>query len=158
MLSDPWNSKLEPAPISPYKNSPASRILSGTIKATYNAHRGLEGDDNIMVYPSYLFGNTGKGSDSIPSFGERGHELLMQILNSTGSYRKIFTGTTTMISIREMGLVGSIPSTKVRCVPHLLPLFTVLIGALVDIRADSLLEMIKFFVALILNTDEAADL
>ena len=63
-----------------------------------------------------------------------------------------------MISIREMGLVGSIPSTKVRCVPHLLPLFTVLIGALVDIRADSLLEMIKFFVALILNTDEAADL
>jgi hypothetical protein len=26
----------------------------------YNAHRGLEGGDNIMVYPSYLLGNTGK--------------------------------------------------------------------------------------------------
>jgi len=111
-----------------------------------------------MVYPSYLFGNTGKGFDLIPSFGERSHELPMQILNSTGSYRKIFTGTTTMILIREMDLVGSIPSTKVRCVPHLYPSFIVLIDALIDIRADSLLEMIKFFVALILNADEAADL
>ena len=126
VLSDPWNTKLEPAPISPYKSSPASRIVSGTIKGTYNAHRGLEGDDNIMVYPSYLFGNTGKGFDFVPSFGEHDHELLMQILGSTGSYRKIFTGTIMMISIREMDLVGSIPSTKVRRVLRLLshPLFS----------------------------------
>ena len=61
VLSDPWNTKLESAPISPYRNSPAFRVLSGTIKGTYNAHRGLEGNENIMVYPSYLFGNTGKG-------------------------------------------------------------------------------------------------
>ena len=33
-----------------------------------------------------------------------------------------------------------------------------LIGTLLDIRADSLLQMIEFFAALILNTDEAADL
>ena len=158
MLSDPWNSKLEPAPTSPYKNSPASRVLSGTIKGVYNAHRGLEGDDNIMVYPSYLFGNTGKGFDFVPPFGERGNELVMQILGSIGSYRKIFIGTIMMISIREMNLVGSTPSTKVCCVPRLLLSFIVLTDVLVDIRADSLLEMIKFFVALILNTDEATDL
>jgi len=63
-----------------------------------------------------------------------------------------------MISIREMDLVGSIPLTKVCRVPYLLPPFIVLTDALIDIRADSLLEMIEFFVALILNTDEAADL
>ena len=61
VLSDPWNSEWEPSPISPYKNSPAFNLLSGTIKGVYNAHRGLEGDDNIVVYPSYLYGNTGEG-------------------------------------------------------------------------------------------------
>ena len=75
MLSDPWNTKLEPAPISPYRNSPAFRVLSGTIKGVYNAHRGLEGNENIMVYPSYLFGNTGKGFAFIASSGERGHRV-----------------------------------------------------------------------------------
>jgi len=111
-----------------------------------------------MVYPSYLFGNTGKGFDFVLSSGEGGNELVMQILGSTGSYRRIFIGTITMISIREMNLVGSTPSTKVCCVPYLLLPFIVLTNVLVDIRADSLLEMIKFFAALILNTDEATDL
>ena len=123
----------------------------------YNAHRGLEGNDNIMVYPSYLFGNTGL-EFGISSFSEGGSEFLTQTLGSTGSYRKIFTGTITMILTRETGLVGSIPSTKVCSIPHLFRTFPDLTGALVDIRADSLLEMIKFFVALILNTDEASDL
>ena len=63
-----------------------------------------------------------------------------------------------MISTRGMELVGSTPSTKVCYVPHLLPLFLVLTNAPVDICADSLLEMIKFFTALVLNADEATDL
>jgi hypothetical protein len=33
--------------------------LSGTIKATFNAHRGLDGADNIFVSPGILTGNTG---------------------------------------------------------------------------------------------------
>jgi len=51
-------------------------------------------------------------------------------------------------TINESSLRSSLAS-----IPH-----PVLTGALVDIRADSLLEMIKFFVALILNADEASDL
>jgi hypothetical protein len=85
-------------------------------------------------------------------------ELLMQIPGTIGICQTTSTGTTTMTTIREMDLVGSIPSTKVCRVPRLLLPFLVLIDALVDIRADSLLEMIKFFAALILNTDEATDL
>jgi len=57
-ISDPWGSKLEPAPTSPYKGSVAFDILSGTIKSVYNTHRGLSGDDNIKVYPAYITGNT----------------------------------------------------------------------------------------------------
>ena len=122
VLSDPWNTELEPAPISPYRDSPAFRVLSGTIKGAYNAHRGLEGDNNILVYPSYLFGNTGKVSTSAPS----PHlgvvtELLMQTLSTIGSCRRIFTDTTTMTSTRGTDSVGSIPSMKVRCLPRLLP-------------------------------------
>ena len=122
VLSDPWNTESKPAPISPYKNSPASRILSGTIKGVYNVHRGLEGDNNIVVYPSYLFGNTGNGFTFVPpSLVAIVTELLIQTLGFTGNYRRIFTGTITMISTREMGLAGSTPSTKVCCVLHLLP-------------------------------------
>ena len=59
ILSNPWDDQLEPAPLSPYKASAAFDILSGTIKSVYNTHRGLEGDDNIKVYPSYMTGSTG---------------------------------------------------------------------------------------------------
>ena len=63
-----------------------------------------------------------------------------------------------MISIRGMELVGSTPLTKVCSVPRLFLPLPVLTDALVDIHADSLLEMIKFFTALVLNADEATDL
>jgi len=59
-LSNPWGTQLEPAPTSSYKDSVAFDILSGTIKSVYNAHRGLGGNDNIKVYPSYTSGNTGR--------------------------------------------------------------------------------------------------
>ena len=73
-LSDPWNDQLDPAPISPYKGSAAYDIFSGTIKSVYNAHRGLEGDDNIKVYPAYMTGNTGKTSHSShPEVGQSSH-------------------------------------------------------------------------------------
>ena len=85
-------------------------------------------------------------------------EFLMQTLGSTGSCREIFTDTTTMILIRGINLAGSTQSTKVCYVPRLLSPLRILTNPLVDIRADSLLEMIKFFTALILNADEATDL
>ncbi|KAI0058987.1 carboxypeptidase S [Artomyces pyxidatus] len=55
-LADAWGAALEPAPITPTDAVPY-RILSGTIKATYNAQRGLEGD-NIIISPGIMSGNT----------------------------------------------------------------------------------------------------
>ncbi|KAF9041001.1 carboxypeptidase S [Hymenopellis radicata] len=50
---------IPPAPVTPSsgKNAAAYELLSGTIKATYNSHRALEGD-NIAVTPGMPTGNT----------------------------------------------------------------------------------------------------
>ncbi|KAF9786336.1 carboxypeptidase S [Thelephora terrestris] len=119
VLSDPWGNQLEPAPISPYKGSAAFNILSGTIKSVYNTHRGLNGDDNIEVYPSYMTGNTDtryywKLSENIYRYGHG---------NGLGG--------------RGIGNIHTVNE---------------------NIPVDSLLEMIEFFTALILNADEATDL
>jgi hypothetical protein len=57
-LSEPFHPGLEPAPLTPIDEAPY-HLLSGTIKATYNAHRSLDGD-NINVAPSIMSANTGK--------------------------------------------------------------------------------------------------
>ena len=60
-LSDASGRALEPAPVTPTGPDAAPyRLLSGTIKATYNSHRSLEGKDNIIVTPSISSGNTGE--------------------------------------------------------------------------------------------------
>lgn len=52
---------LEPAPITPTEEDAAPyQLLSGTIKAAYNSHRGITGNDNIIVSPGIMSGNTGK--------------------------------------------------------------------------------------------------
>ncbi|KAI0731172.1 carboxypeptidase S [Earliella scabrosa] len=56
-ISDAWDAALEPAPISPI-DAPEYALLSGTIKATYNAHRSLKDDDAISVSPGIMSGNT----------------------------------------------------------------------------------------------------
>jgi len=57
-LSEPFHPGLEPAPVTPVDEEPY-QLMSGTIKAAYNAHRSLEGD-NINVAPSIMSANTGK--------------------------------------------------------------------------------------------------
>jgi Gly-Xaa carboxypeptidase len=65
-LKDAYGTSLEPAPVSPIagKGSEAYQLLSGTIKATYAAHRGLDlrgdGKDAIAVAPGMATGNTGR--------------------------------------------------------------------------------------------------
>lgn len=61
-LSDAVHTCLEPAPITPTgERAEPYRLLSGTIKATYNAHRAIKGDKSpIIVAPSMMSGNTGK--------------------------------------------------------------------------------------------------
>ncbi|KAF9218981.1 carboxypeptidase S [Gyrodon lividus] len=50
---------LEPAPITPTEGDAAPyQLLSGSIKAAYNSHRGITGDDNIIVSPGIMSGNT----------------------------------------------------------------------------------------------------
>ena len=91
-LSNPWGTQLEPAPISPYKDSAAFDLLSGTIKSVYNTHRGLEGDDNIQVYPSYITGNTGRTNPlflyaSWPAVSHTDrHQILLEVV---GEYLSI---------------------------------------------------------------------
>ena len=60
-LTDAFGTALEPAPVTPFgEDSAPWQLLSGTIKATYNAHRGLSGEDNIFVSPGIMTGNTGE--------------------------------------------------------------------------------------------------
>ena len=58
-LSEAFRSGLEPAPITPTGADAAPyQLLSGTIKATYNAHRSINDTDSIIVAPSMMSGNT----------------------------------------------------------------------------------------------------
>ncbi|KAA1468874.1 carboxypeptidase S [Dentipellis sp. KUC8613] len=58
-LSDAWGTALNPAPITPTDaDAIPYRILSGTIKATYDSHRNLDGGNNIVVSPGIMSGNT----------------------------------------------------------------------------------------------------
>jgi Gly-Xaa carboxypeptidase len=60
-LSDAFNDALEPAPITPTgKNATPYQLLSGTVKATYNAHRSLEDNNTITVGPGLPSGNSGE--------------------------------------------------------------------------------------------------
>ena len=58
-LTDAWGTALEPAPITPTDATPF-KLLSGTIRSTYNAHRGFENEEQITVAPGIMTGNTGK--------------------------------------------------------------------------------------------------
>ncbi|KAL1696594.1 hypothetical protein GGG16DRAFT_43379 [Schizophyllum commune] len=59
-LSVAFGHALNPAPVTPIAGDEAApyEFLSGVIKATYNGHRNIEGDDNIVVAPSISTGNT----------------------------------------------------------------------------------------------------
>jgi Gly-Xaa carboxypeptidase len=62
VLSDLSQGGLEPAPVTPTgADAHPYRLLSGTIKATFNAYRGeLDRDTSeIVVAPSMMSGNTG---------------------------------------------------------------------------------------------------
>ena len=61
ILSEAWGTALEPAPVTPsVEDSAPWRLLSGTIKATFNTHRHLDGPNNIFVSPGIMSGNTGR--------------------------------------------------------------------------------------------------
>lgn len=89
VLSDAFGHALEPAPITPSSGAPY-QLLSGTIKATFNAHRGLEGDNNIIVSPGMMTGNTGSCAYALHiSYVD---EVARQIRDTTGIYLSTFSG------------------------------------------------------------------
>ena len=51
---------LDPAPITPIDSAAPFELLSGTIKAAFNSHRGIDGDATIIISPGISSGNTGK--------------------------------------------------------------------------------------------------
>ncbi|KAJ7224388.1 hypothetical protein GGX14DRAFT_650082 [Mycena pura] len=59
-LKDAYDTSLEPAPVSPISGagSEAYQLLSGTIKATYTAHRAIDDSSTITVAPGMSTGNT----------------------------------------------------------------------------------------------------
>ncbi|KAF7309691.1 Gly-X carboxypeptidase [Mycena indigotica] len=59
-LKDAYGTSLEPAPVSPIRGSgsEAYQLLSGTIKATFAAHRSLKDGSGIVVAPGMSTGNT----------------------------------------------------------------------------------------------------
>ena len=69
-LSNAWGSALEPAPVSPL-DAPEYALFSGTIKATYNAHRNLAGDGNVAVAPSIMPWNTGACHGAVLTASDR---------------------------------------------------------------------------------------
>ncbi|KIY52940.1 carboxypeptidase S [Fistulina hepatica ATCC 64428] len=58
-LSSAFGEPLEPAPVTPTGRDAAPwNLLSGTIKETFNVHRSLTGNNNIIVAPAIMSGNT----------------------------------------------------------------------------------------------------
>ncbi|KAF5371886.1 hypothetical protein D9757_010578 [Collybiopsis confluens] len=108
---------LEPAPVSPTrgKHSAPYQLLSGTIKATYNAHRDLRGD-NVVVGPGMPTGNT-----DTKYFWELSEHIFRYNHHNGGSSNNPLSGAHTVNEV---------------------------------LSADALMEMIRFFVTLILNADE----
>ena len=93
-LTEAWTDPLEPAPETPTDEDSAPwQLFSGTVKATYNAQRGLQGDDNIFVTPGVLTGNTGRPlSLSVVNTGLTCIGRGPQIRSIIGISRAIFTG------------------------------------------------------------------
>lgn len=58
-LTDMWATP--PAPVT-LTDTSAYRVLSGTIRATYMAHRGVRDDAAIAIAPGIMSGNTGMWS------------------------------------------------------------------------------------------------
>ena len=159
-LSDAYNGGLEPAPITPTgKDAAPYQLLSGTIKATYNAHRSLsDNDESVIVAPSMMSGNTGALSCSCPLCAVYWRNTAAQIHVTTGNYPNTYSATITMIA--RMWRVEFIPSMNVSF--HVISIFVIMLTRSIFfflvMEIDGFLEMIRFFTTLILNVDESTSL
>ncbi|KAJ7597918.1 hypothetical protein C8J56DRAFT_921402, partial [Mycena floridula] len=118
-----YNAELEPAPVTPITGEEANpwRLLTGTIKATYNSRRGFDlEEDKITVAPGMPSGNT-----------------------DTSHYWKLAE------HIFRYGHLDLGETNKMHFGAHTVNEY---------LEADSLVEVVLFFVTLILNVDETTTL
>ena len=136
VLTDAWGTALEPAPVSPTDEAPY-KLLSGTIRATYETRPGVEQEREIKIAPGIMTGNTDTRyywslTKHIFRYNHHGEQL-------TGS-DGIPSGVHTVNERKSFCLILSSLVTL-----FLFP---------TDIRVDDFVEMIRFFVTFILNTNE----
>ncbi|KAF9067258.1 hypothetical protein BDP27DRAFT_1365090 [Rhodocollybia butyracea] len=132
VLSDAFNSSLAPAPITPTYgvNAGPYRLLAGTIRATYNAHRGLDSESesgdsvssNIIVAPGTTIANT-----------------------DTRYYWDLSDGQIFRYNHWNSGAFEGGVLSKLHTVNEYMPI-------------EMFLEMIRFYTTLIMNADEARSL
>jgi hypothetical protein len=157
-LSEAWGTDLEPAPVTPSDEDSAPwRLFSGTIKATFNAHRDLDGPNNIFVSPGIMSGNTGgcpvRVQNKLDNVGR-----CPQIRGITGTSRATLSGTTTKTGGRVAHCqITYIPSTSV-CLDSSSEFGLQMLIGLADMPANNFVEMIRFFTTLILNADESREI
>ncbi|KAJ7583273.1 hypothetical protein C8J56DRAFT_1055032 [Mycena floridula] len=129
-ISDAWGTALEPAPKSPTKGSEAApfKLLSGTIKATYNAHRGLDGENIIVGLGGHSTGNTDT-------------RYYWKLSRHIFRYNHKNSGEGSDADLKEDNGIGN----GVHTVNE-------------SMSVDAFLEVIRFFTTLILNADESTSL
>ena len=117
-LTEAWGTPLEPAPVTPTDEDSAPwRLLSGTIKATFNAHRGLDGENNIFVSPGIMSGNTGGCTRPVCGQSKVDNTIMgrcAQIRGTIGTSHATLSGTTTRMGEMVVNSrTGFIPSMSV---------------------------------------------
>jgi Gly-Xaa carboxypeptidase len=152
-LSEAYTHGLEPAPVSPTEHDAVPyQLLSGTIRAAYNSHRGLSNDDSLIISPGIMSGNTGQ------QYLFDYHHVILTPLIDTRYYWKL-TEHIFRYGHTDGARGGSIISgvhTVNEGETCFLP-FTkrILHDFMTAIKISNFVEMIRFFTTLILNVDES---
>jgi len=154
-LTEAFESYFEPTTITlTGEDSPTWQLFSGTVKATYNAQRGLEGEDNIFVSPGVLTGNTGRCPSPV-LFTRVDHDHSFEaLLESHVTLSGTATQTRESLRVRR---TTSTPLTNVRIDPSS-EFGSHVLTSSADIRADNFVETIRFYTTLILNADESREM
>jgi Gly-Xaa carboxypeptidase len=149
-------SALEPAPVTPTSggNSIPYQVLSGSIRATYNTRRFANGDDStVIVAPSIMSGNTGTWRYPAPARANAFFRLDTRYYWKLSSH--IFRYGHGNSAGAPEGILSGIHTVNECAYTIRDRTDTWLIFCATAIDADDFVEMIRFFVTLILNSDES---
>jgi len=159
-LTEAWSAPWEPAPETPTDEDSAPwQLFGGTVKATYNAQRGLQGDDNIFVSPGVLTANFGRPLSLVCC--EHGFDVHGARNTDSRHYwdltRHIYRyGHLDAVSLAgQPNNIHTVNESKFGCPSEL---GSQVLTSSTDIRADNFVEIIRFYTTLILNADESREI